>query len=210
MSSTINFYGASIEWRLRDPEKPLYSKNVEQKASDEWVSANSFMMVTYTQSSRYCTGKERCKNINTTLSTTVEDDEYHFSKYYSASKKVWNAVCDIIKKNSNNEKKLPENSEEVEISASFADHIFCPLIPDSPMVNWSHDESSPLKRSFGLFGLFFETPVRLLMVFGGHALLSCYSLVTHDEKSADYIAYYRFRLDINSYYPLQEIIWKLI
>jgi len=206
--SSINFDRVTIEWQSKNPQ--------QIEVSDKMVSANSFMLHTYSRGLWYIqgpfsSGKDFCSEINieSSLCNEGESDEYHFNpRYATTAKKVWNAVIDLIKEKSGS-CSVPVDPKEVEISASFIDHVFRPLIPDSPMLKWSHEDESSLKRSIGIFGLVFEVPFRLLVVLGGHLLLNGYSLFSRDEKAADYAAYYQFRLGINAYSPTQEIAQRI-
>ncbi|MFA6915817.1 MAG: hypothetical protein WC222_05425 [Parachlamydiales bacterium] len=217
MVTSVNINGTLVCWRQADPQQPLFQSSKENiGVSSQWVSAQTFLNDIYTRSTfsvqgPYCTGKEVCEKTNVaSYLLDVADSDEDIYQNFTETKKVWNAVRDIVKTSSNNQVELIEDPKEAEISAKFVDHVFRPFIPNSPLLTWSHNpKASTFKRSIGLFGLFFELPVRLLVVLGGHALLSGYSLISKDEKTADYIAYYRFRLDINAYSPSQEICKRI-
>jgi len=214
--SSINFGRGTIEWQSRNPQEPLFKTNSDSlEVSDKMVSANHFMLHTYNRGLWYTqgpfsSGKDFCSKINIALSL-CDDESYTYQfnpRNAITAKKVWNAVIDLIKEKSGS-CSVPVDPKEVEISASFIDHVFRPLIPDSPMLKWSHEDESSLKRTIGVCGLVFEAPFRLLIVLGGHLLLNGYSLFSQDEKAAEYAAYYQFRLGINAYSPTQEIAQRI-
>ena len=185
----------SVNWRVNE--------NEEFKACEDfhkYVSASAFVRYKHNRinaSTGANVGKSICCNINAhiAISDSEDDREADGDEIFvenSFEVKIWNAV----------QKLIPTfgDYKKIEISASFIDCVFSPIIPDSPLIALARHKRTALHICAYVL-LLIEAPIRHFGVFIICRAMDLYSLV-----NPNFAEFYKFRAKINSNHPLSEVI----